>query len=41
VEGRVLDGIPVYLAYVEVVLHFGYLGGDDVVGGAPDALVWC
>ena len=36
-EGRVLDAVAVYLADVEVLLHFGHFGGGDAVGGAPDA----
>ena len=39
-EGRVLDDVAVYLADVEVLLHFGDFGGGDAVGGAPDA-GWC
>jgi len=36
VEGGKVDGVAVYFAYVEVLLHFGDMGGGDVVGGAPD-----
>ena len=37
-EGRELDAVPVDLADVEVLAHFGDFGGGDVVCGAPDAL---
>ena len=37
-ERRELDAVPVDLADVEVLAHFGDLGGGDVVCGAPDAL---
>lgn len=38
-KGRVLDAVAVDLADVEVGLDFGDFGGDDVVGGAPDAVL--
>ena len=37
VEGRVLDGVAVDLADVEVFFHFGDVGGWDAVGCAPDS----
>lgn len=36
-EGCELDAVPVDLADVEVLAHFGDLGRGDVVCGAPDA----
>jgi len=38
VEGRELDAVTVYLAYVEVLAHGSDVGGGNVVGGAPDAV---
>jgi hypothetical protein len=38
-EGGVVDRVPVYLAYVEVLLYLGHAGGDDAVGDAPDPVV--
>jgi hypothetical protein len=40
-ERCVLYRVPVYLSDIEVILYFGDLGGDDVVGGAPDAFIGC
>ena len=37
VEGRVLDGIAVDFADVEVFFHFGDVDGWDTVGCAPDS----
>ena len=37
VEGRVLDGVAVDLADVEVFFHFGDVAGWDAVGCAPDS----
>jgi hypothetical protein len=38
VEGRVVDGVPVDLADVEVLFDFGDTVGRDAVGYAPDPL---
>lgn len=38
VEGRVVDGVAVDLADVEILLDLGDLFRDDAVGDAPDAL---
>jgi len=37
-EGRVMDGVAVDLADVEILLDLGDALGDDAVGDAPDAL---
>lgn len=38
VKGRVVDGVAVDLADVEILFHFGDLFRDDAVGDAPDTL---
>lgn len=38
VEGRVMDGVAVDFANVQVVLDLGHLFGEDAVGDAPDAV---
>jgi hypothetical protein len=37
VEGRVLDGVAIDFADVEVFFHFGDVAGWDAVGCAPDS----
>lgn len=37
-EGRVVDGVTVDLADIEVLLNFGHLIRDNAVGHAPDPL---